>query len=40
MNLAEYVFELESDDFNLDRIVNSVVQWATAPTLTPLILNQ
>jgi len=40
MNLAEYVFELESDDFNLDQIVNSAVEWATTPTPTPLILNQ
>ena len=25
-------FELESDDFNLDQIIDSAVEWATTPT--------
>ena len=36
---SEYEFELELDDFNLDLIVDSVVEWATNTTLTPLILE-
>ena len=30
----EYEFELESDDFNLDQIVDSAVEWATNTTST------
>ena len=33
----EYEFELESDDFNLDQIVDYAVEWAT--TKTPTLLN-
>ena len=32
-------FELESDDFNLDQIIDSAVEWATNPTPTPLSLE-
>ena len=35
----EYEFELESDDFNLDQIVDSAVEWATTTTPTPLGLE-
>jgi len=35
----EYEFELESDDFNLDQIVDSAVEWAANTTLTPLSLK-
>jgi len=35
----EYEFELESDDFNLDQIVDSAVEWATNINPTPLSLE-
>ena len=35
----EYEFELGSDDFNLDQIVDSAVEWATTPTPTPTPLS-
>ena len=35
----ELEFELESDDFNLDQIVNSAIEWATTPMPTLLSLE-
>ena len=34
----EYEFELESDDFNLDQIINSAIEWATTSTFLSLEL--
>ena len=33
----EYEFKLESDDFNLDQIIDSVVKWDT--NITPTLLS-
>ena len=35
----EYEFELESDDFNLDPIIDFAVEWVTNTTSTPLSLE-
>jgi len=35
----EYEFEMESDDFKLDQVVYSAVEWATTTTPTPLSLE-
>ena len=31
---TESEFDLESEDFNLDQIINSVVDWASSPNLS------
>ena len=35
----EHEFELESDNFNLNQIIDSAIEWATTPTPTPLSLE-
>jgi len=36
---SEYESKLESDDFNLNQIIDSAIEWATTTTPTPMNLE-